>query len=134
MLSKLVFDRIGVPANRKFLDLAALRHRFISGNVANASTPGYKARDIDFKTEFARMTSRTSHIAGYRTDQRHIPLGSHQARQPEVQTEPIARGDMNSVDIDREVSNMAQNELLFTVGARLLQKKFEGLRKAITSK
>jgi len=41
---------------------------------------------------------------------------------------------MNSVDIDNEIAEMAQNELEFTIAAKLLQKKFQVLRKAITSK
>jgi flagellar basal-body rod protein FlgB len=53
---------------------------------------------------------------------------------PVVNHEKVTSGDLNSVDIDREVPRMAQNELEFTTAARLLQKKFDGMRKAITSK
>jgi len=38
------------------------------------------------------------------------------------------------VDIDREVSTLAKNELMFSVGARLLQRKLDGLKHVITSK
>jgi flagellar basal-body rod protein FlgB len=133
-LTQFMFERIGVPNFGKYLDLAALRHKLISGNIANASTPGYSRRDIDFKAEFERMTGRSGRLAGTRTHLKHIPTGNHEVKPPEVREAKIAEGDMNSVDIDREVSTLAKNELMFSVGARLLQRKLDGLKHAITSK
>ncbi len=134
LLSKFVFDKVGIPTYRKFLDLTAFRHKLISGNMANISTPGYKARDIDFKAEFEKMTDQSNHLQGKTTNTGHIQLGARKTGSSKVHEQRVPRGDMNSVDIDREVSNMAQNELLYTIGARLLQKKFDALRKAINSK
>jgi flagellar basal-body rod protein FlgB len=130
-LSQFMFDNIGVPKYQKYLNLASLKHRLISGNVANVSTPGYRAKDIDFKEEFARATAKTSQMAGAITHPGHIPLGQHEARPPEIEEERVQVDEMNSVDIDREVSNLARNELSYTIAARLIQKKFAGMRKAI---
>ena len=133
-LTNFIFDRVKIPDYRKFLDLASFRHKLISSNVANASTPGYEARDIDFQKEFARVTAQTNHIEGKVTNSRHIPLGSNQHRSPDVEQADVEDGEINSVDIDREMSSLAKNEFLYTIGAQLLQRKFDGLRKAITSK
>ncbi|UCC43434.1 MAG: flagellar basal body rod protein FlgB [Candidatus Zixiibacteriota bacterium] len=134
VLTQFLFSRVGVPKAKAFLDLAAYRHKLISGNIANASTPGYRARDIDFKAEFERLTGEASNLKGTTTHRAHLPTGRNDKRPPEVKLEPAEKGSVNSVDIDREISNLAQNELLFTTGARLLQKKFEGIRNAIKSK
>ena len=133
-LTNFLFDGVGVPTYQKFLDLASIRHKLISGNVANISTPGYKARDIDFDSEFERATKSGSNLAGTITNKAHIPTGNHEARAPKPIVSRIKDGDMNSVDIDKEISNLAQNELRYTVGATMLQRKFEGLRKVIQSK
>jgi len=133
-LSKIIFDKIGVPTFRKYLSLGSFRHKLISGNMANISTPGYKAEDVKFQDEFARLTKQTNHVSGALTDPNHIPLGQHENKPPHVDKARIEDGDVNSVDIDREASNLAQNELLYTIGAQLLQKKFQGLKTAITSK
>lgn len=133
-LSQFIFDKIGVPDYKKYLDLSSLRHKLISGNVANVTTPGYEARDIDFQKEFDRATSRTNELAGTLTNSKHIPLGQHKDRAPKVNGAKVQGDDMNSVNIDKEASKMAQNELLYTIGARLLQRKFDGLQKAINSK
>ena len=80
------------------------------------------------------MTTQTNHLAGAITDENHIPLGQNETRGPKVHEARTKSGNVNSVDIDAEVANLAQNELLFTVGAELLKRKFEGMRNAITSK
>jgi flagellar basal-body rod protein FlgB len=133
-LSKIIFDKIGVPNYQKYLDLSSVRHKLVSSNVANVATPGYEAKDIKFEEEFKRATSQNEHLAGVTTDSRHIPLGQHKDRPPEILEQRLAPDDLNSVDIDREMSNLAQNELRYTIAARLLQRKFDGLRTAITSK
>ena len=132
-LTEFLFERIGVPDFSKFLDLSALRHKLISGNVANASTPGYSRQDIDFFSEFERASGTSSHLAGEATHSDHIPLGNHESRTPDINSEPVEAGEVNSVDIDKEVTTLAQNELLFSVGAKLLQNKLAALRNAITS-
>ncbi|MBN1212262.1 MAG: flagellar basal body rod protein FlgB [candidate division Zixibacteria bacterium] len=133
-LTQFMFEGIGVSKYKKYMDLASLRHRLISSNVANAATPGYRSKDIDFQKEFARATEQSNHIAGSVTDNQHIALGQSKDRGPKINEEKVNSDNLNSVDIDEEVTDMAQNELLYTIGARLLQKKFDGLRKAITSK
>ncbi len=133
-LSTFVFERIGVPRFGKYLDLAALRHKLIGGNIANVSTPGYRSRSIDFQSEFAKATQASRHLTGELTHHSHIPLGADETKLPRIHEAPARDGEMNSVDIDREVTGLAENELLFSVGARLLQRKLAGLRSAITSK
>jgi flagellar basal-body rod protein FlgB len=133
-LSHFVFDKLGVSKYQSFLDLASFRHKLISGNIANVSTPGYKTREIDFEKEFVRATGETSSLPGAITHSRHLPLGTHEKRPPRVHETRPRGTEMNAVDIDREVTSLAENELRFTVAARILKQKFEGLRKAITSK
>ncbi len=129
-----VFDKVGLPKLEKYLDLAAFRHKLVSGNVANVSTPGYESRDMDFQAEFDKAVGSSSKLAGATTHPGHIPTGAHAERPPRVAEARVSNGDLNSVDIDQEVARMAQNELLFSIGSHLVKGKFEGLRKVITSK
>ena len=129
-----MFEGMGVPRLGKYLDVTAFRQKLISGNVANVSTPGYKAGDIDFQSEFDRVTQVGNRLAGAVTHHSHLPLGNHSARAPEVELADLEEGELTSVDIDEEISDLTQNQLRFTIGATLLKQKFEGLHKAITSK
>jgi flagellar basal-body rod protein FlgB len=133
-IASFLFQATGVDRARRFLDLASLRHKLISSNVANIATPGYEALDIDFKSELAKSSQRTSNLAGLTTHSNHIPLGQHRERIPKIENTRVSGSDLNSVDIDREVPKMAQNELQYTIGARLLKNKFEALRKVIVSR
>ena len=133
-IAQFLFQRTGVVNFKKFLNVASFRHKLISGNVANSSTPGYESRDIDFHDEFNRITKDTNRLAGSVTHHAHIPTGQYEARAPEATATDVEKGDLNSVDIDKEIAHLAQNELRFTVAATLLQRKFEGIRKAIQSK
>lgn len=133
-IAHFLFNRAGVGNFKKFLDVASFRHKLIGGNVANVSTPGYEAKDIKFHEEFEKLTGNSSRLAGTVTHSAHIPTGSHEAKAPKVGETGVKDGDMNSVDIDKEISNLAQNELMFTIGATLLQRRFEGIRKVIQSK
>ena len=137
MINKLqhfLFIKSGVPKLENYLNLTALRHKLKAGNVANVATPGYKSRDISFEEEFKKLNGSTQGLKGELTNPAHIALGQHKSRPPKVEETAVVKDEFNSVDIDIEISEMAQNELLFTIGARLLQSKFDGIRKAITSR
>ncbi|MDH4155997.1 MAG: flagellar basal body rod protein FlgB [candidate division Zixibacteria bacterium] len=133
-LSTFMFQRMGVPRFEKYLNLSSFRQKLIGGNIANVSTPGFKSQDINFKQEYERATGGDGRLSGTMTHPTHIPLGSHESRPPDVAQAKPAEGEMNSVDIDAQVSNLAQNELRYTITAKLLQLKFSGMKKAITSK
>jgi flagellar basal-body rod protein FlgB len=133
-LSTFMFQRMGVPRFEKYLNLSSFRQKLIGGNIANVSTPGFKSQDINFQQEYERATGDASRLSGTTTHAGHIPLGQHESRPPDIEQAGMAEGEMNSVDIDAQVSNLAQNELRYTIAARLLQLKFSGIKKAITSK
>lgn len=133
-ITQFIFNKVGVQKSEKYLDLAALKHKIVSGNVANVSTPGYKAKSIDFHNEFKKATGESSSLRGVTTNPNHIPTGQHPGKPAKIEKEKVKLGELNSVDIDKEISALAQNELMYEVGATLLQRKFEGLRKAIQSK
>ena len=69
------------------------------------------------------------------TNPAHIPLGKSKQKGPEILTNraPAVNG-INNVDVDQEIANLAKNQIYYSVGARLLAGKFQGLKSAIKSK
>ena len=128
-----MFSGVGVPKFESYLDLSSFRHKLMAGNIANVSTPGYQRSDIDFRTEYSKLIEDSPRLAGTTTHSSHIPTGQHPDKDPEVGRTRVAAGELNSVDIDVEMATQAKNELQYTVAARLLQRKFQGLRNAIKS-
>lgn len=133
-LTDFIYNGLNVPQYKKYLDLSSLRQKLISGNIANVSTPGFKSEDIDFDSEYHKATEKGRHTSGSITHPNHIPLGNHPGADPKIMQARIESDEMNSVNIDKEMANQAQNELRYSIGAKLIQMKFNGLQKAITSK
>jgi len=133
-IAEFMFHKTGIEKIGKYLDVAALRQKLVAGNLANVSTPGYGARDIDFQAEFNRVNGQGDKLDGYRTHPNHIPLGAGPEGEPEISRAKVAEGDLNAVDADHEIANLAQNELIYSISARLLQKKISGIRNVITSR
>lgn len=104
----------------KLLDVAALRSRIHTGNLANQNTPGYRAKAVAFEDAF-RATLDTRGGAAAR------------AVEPQVY-EPRATGvdnDGNDVSTDREVAELAKNHTLYNTYISLLRGKHQIYQTAI---
>ncbi len=132
VINKAVWQKIGVDAFGKMLDLAAYRHKLISGNVANSATPGYAAKDVDFDGEMKKALGGGPMLPLATTDQKHISNVGRDTKVKVIEHGPESDDDLNGVDIDKEVTNLAVNQMNYTIGARLLEKQLSVLRKAIT--
>ncbi|MCC6329244.1 MAG: flagellar basal body rod protein FlgB [Acidobacteria bacterium] len=110
---------------QKFLDVQTRRSEVIASNIANADTPGYKAKQLEFD-EFLREAVRTSEQPLRAASN---PVG------PEMsvveQDSDVVGMDGNTVDAGREMADLAQAGSNFNFGARMLQSRFRLLRTAI---
>jgi flagellar basal-body rod protein FlgB len=118
------------------MDLRARKHELILSNVANADTPGYKAFDIMVEEALAQQRSQGRKQGLQRTHHAHLPAGGRTGSSPEprileLSTQVTLRGDGNTVDMDREMSNLAANQLHYKTSAQILSTKFKGLLEAI---
>ena len=113
------------------LDVRLLRHEVLAGNLANADTPGYVARDVDFAAAMARTSGAAP---GAPTTAGDIPLsaaGTAVAAGPAVVSTASPTGlDGNGVDVDRTLAAVAENAIQYGAAARAVQKKLALLRYA----
>ncbi|MBM7564604.1 flagellar basal body rod protein FlgB [Paenibacillus sacheonensis] len=97
------------------LNAAEMRQRVISNNIANVDTPKFKRSEVVFEQLLEQsMGSGRFQIAGKRTDPRHIPIGSSgTVPQAQIVTNEtsVMNNDVNNVDVDREMSLLAKNQL-----------------------
>ena len=133
LVRNLIFDKTRIPLLNKTLNVTSLRHRALSNNVANANTVNYRRKDVDFAS-YLRSQVIKPKITGMRTDVRHMPIGNAAQKAPRVyQPDPGPNTTgINNVDVDMEMASLAQNHLLYNVGARLLSGQFQGIRKSIS--
>ena len=93
---------------KNMLDLASARHRIISSNIANADTPGYKTKDIDFYEEMQRAIS-AKHTSSPRIFEEASLLSNR---------------DENTVSIELETEKLVENAILYEASAHFLTKQF----------
>ena len=107
------------------LEIAKLRHGIISSNVANLGTPGYRTKTLDFdKALKDAMGKKTVEM------ERTHPLHFKAKRLGTVDYE-IIQEDHDGVDIDREMSKLAENNLRYQTSIEALLRKFAALKHAI---
>ena len=110
-----------------FLDVQSQRAQVVAGNIANADTPGYVAKELKFD-DFLREAARQSELPESRRDELNPVLSKPQI----VDQKPTAIGfDGNTVDAGREMADLAQTGTNFNFGAKMLQSRLRLLRMAI---
>jgi flagellar basal-body rod protein FlgB len=112
------------------LDYSSLKQKTISQNIANVDTPNYKAKDVSFKHAFQQAIQ--SSIRANRTDSRHYEFtSSSSSNSIIIQRNHAYQHNGNSVDIDREMSELAQNQIYYQALADRLNGKFNSLKTVI---
>jgi flagellar basal-body rod protein FlgB len=95
-----------------FLSYLSQRQEVVSSNIANADTPGYKARDVEMPVSFS--------------------AAFQEARASVVEAPGlVSRNDGNNVSIDREARLLAENTLKFSVASQAIRAQLKNLRSAI---
>jgi flagellar basal-body rod protein FlgB len=118
----------------KSLDAASLRQRVYANNIANVDTPNFKRSDVSFEDQLQSFLNgnQTFNIVGFRTDPRHIPIGS-EGLQPQVyqDTSTIFQNNGNNVDIDSEMTLIAKNQIQYNALIEQMNQQFNLLKVAI---
>jgi flagellar basal-body rod protein FlgB len=124
-------NALGIHAQA--LTLRTQRTTLLANNIANASTPGYKARDIDFQALLSQANnSQRRSVDVLRTHQRHIAgAGTGFGSEVLYRVPNQASVDGNTVDEQIENAAFARNALEHQASFQFLNSKFTGLMKAL---
>jgi flagellar basal-body rod protein FlgB len=112
------------------LDYSSLKQKVISHNIANVDTPNYKAKQVHFKTE---LNKALQSLEAYRTDPRHFEFKKRHFGNYLVTTrnDVVYNHNGNSVDIDKEMSDLAANQIYYNALVERLNGKFNSLKNVI---
>ena len=138
-----MFDRLTQSLNfqSQALVLRAERQRVIASNIANADTPGYVARDMDFAAALRQATAGQGGAAGgasprvvATTHAGHIGLapGARVASTLNYARPAQTNLDSNTVDMDRERANFADNAVRYEATLRFINGSVRTMLTAIT--
>ncbi|KIL47711.1 flagellar basal body rod protein FlgB [Jeotgalibacillus campisalis] len=112
------------------LSYSAIKQKVIADNVANVDTPGYKSKDVNFKTvlqDEMKMTSSKSQSS----DPRHFALDLAEGSVKIQKRNFSYRENGNGVDMDREMANLATNQIYHDALIERISGKFGSLNTVI---
>lgn len=114
---------MAIPPNKvleRLLDYSALKQKVIGQNIANSETIGYKRRDVEFKK---LLTEGMQNL--------NKPKNNHSEFKI-VEDQNIENlSGINNVDVNKEMSDLAQNQIMFKFAAKKLNAYYMNLQNVI---
>ncbi|MGE0526382.1 MAG: flagellar basal body rod protein FlgB [Bdellovibrionales bacterium] len=132
---KQIFDKT-TDSLAASLNFRSLRHNVASANIANAETPGYKAKKVDFEDALARAIDLEGVGAQMATSPDHFAMGTGAISRARADVydnpEGSVTNDQNTVDLEREMATLQENSILYKAALQLINKKLGAIRYAAT--
>jgi flagellar basal-body rod protein FlgB len=121
---------------QKSLNVRSTQHLVLSSNIANADTPNYKAFEVAVDEELRKLDTGMPRIQLARTQSGHLPVGRNEVGdRVTLKNSPAPelslRADGNTVDLDREMGELAENSIKYKTSAQLVSMKLKILKNAI---
>lgn len=135
-MGSISFDN-ALGVHERALHLRTQRAAVLANNITNADTPGFKARDFDFRQVLASAKSESSQLAMKTTQAGHLAAATGGIAggidmQYRIPLQPSLDG--NTVDEQFESAAFARNALEFGASFRFLNGKFKSMKLAISGK
>ncbi len=127
------FDK-ALGIHEQALNFRAQRAEVLANNIANADTPNFKARDLDFSAVLAEQSQqREGGMRMQRTHEQHFALEGVEVADPALRFRGAMHAslDQNSVDMQQEQARYAENAVQFQASFTFLNSKFKGLMGAL---
>jgi len=130
-MNQFLFDNLHSGLG-KVLDLRGQQHALTASNLANADTPGFKAKYIPFDRVLKEAVSTGDHMQLRRTDALHAYAPNTNTLSPEIKELDAAPWsvDGNSVVPEREAVRLTENSTIFSAVAKGLSRRMAMLKYA----
>jgi flagellar basal-body rod protein FlgB len=130
------YDRAQVAS----LGQRVVRNNVITANIANAETPGFRSLSYGFEEQLGELLDSATNEENARvkvTNSKHLISAFANAAgemQPDVYVTPTETipEDGNTVDVDKEMAALSQNQILYRTAVELINRKLATIRYAIT--
>lgn len=116
------------------MNLRLVNQNVISSNIANADTPGYHAKKVEFEGALRQALGADDQLQIEGDNPEHIIIRSSDPVSPAIadDTNGVESLDGNTVNRSEEMAKMAENQLLYDAAAEMLKKKLGMLKYSIT--
>lgn len=117
------------------VNLRQVRNNVISSNIANAETPGYQAKKVDFEEALGRALNVEGRPQPAGMEPGHFPVasGALSRVRADVYENPDAaiNNDGNTVELEKEMASLAENSIMYKAAIQLINKKMATLKYAV---
>jgi len=116
------------------LNLRLANQNVISSNIANADTPGYKAKTVEFESALRDALGTNGQMSMSENNAHHIVHRATDPVDPEIYDDPngVESLDGNTVDRASEMAKMAENQILYDASTEMLKRKLGMLKYAVS--
>jgi flagellar basal-body rod protein FlgB len=118
-------------ALERAIEIAQQRHTHITSNISNLDTPNYRAKEIDFKRALAQALESDNGFNLVKTHKGHIDMGINASGRIEPFEEEGEWNGFNWVEIDKEMTKLMENNLMYRTAIESLLRRLNTLKEVI---
>lgn len=107
------------------LDYRSERNKVIASNISNLDSSDYKSADYVFKEDLRKAMDMKVGLT--RTNEKHFPNAKDEFTRDDFK---LVQSDKKA-DLDKEMTNLAENQLMYNLSAELLSRKFKGIKNVL---
>ena len=125
-----IIQQTSIPYASKGLDAQALRGKAVANNMANVTTPGYQRLEVEFESLLRK------HL-----DENQVKVPPVMGELPKVYSlpepqvhrsnDPVLPGEINNVDVDLEMANLAETQLAYMADVKMIKDRMTDITSAI---
>jgi flagellar basal-body rod protein FlgB len=108
------------------MDYRSERNKLITSNIANLDSADYKPTDYVFKDDLKQAMDIRVRLT--RTNEKHFPNAKDEISKDDFK---LVKSD-DKVDLDTEMTNLAENHLMYNLTVELLARKFRNIKNVLT--
>jgi len=132
-----IFESTTIPVLQEVIGFAQARHEVLAGNVANATTPGYRSRDLSVETFEQRLRDviKAQHETGATLSPGEISKQRDNAMQKERDsTRSILDHDGTDIGMEQQVLEISKNQYMHNMAITIMGAQFRMLQTAISER
>jgi flagellar basal-body rod protein FlgB len=103
------------------LNYRSERQKLITANVTNLDTEGYQLQELTFKNRLLDAMAKDQSVPVVRTHEQHLPMPGPSGNEYKV------KESGERVSLDKEMANLAENQLMYNTTVDILARKFRSI-------
>ena len=115
----------------KAMDVSKQRHSLLVSNVANLDTPGFKAKDLDFKSAMQKAMNVNQQVRMAHTDSGHMAPPVNALSSSEIVEEEGEWNGYNWMNVDQVMTKLTENNLIYRTAAEALLRKIAIMKEVL---